>query len=90
MVVFFLLAGFAGGACHCETPVTVFFPYWMIALGAFNWESISNILLIIQFPVYALAMARARGDNWKALTFLILLTLHVAAVITAFRVYRHS
>ena len=90
MVFFFLLAGFAGGACHCVSPTGIFFPYSAIAWGAFSWESIGTLLLILQYPVYALTIARARGSNWKAMAFLILMALHVAAVVLALRVYQHG
>jgi len=90
MVVFALMAGFAGGACHCVSPVAVFFPYTAIARGALSWESIGDVLFILQYPVYALTIARARGSNWKALALLILLAFHIAAVVLALRVYQHG
>jgi len=90
MVLFFLMAGFASGACHCESPGAVFFPYSEIAWGAFDLQSIGSFLFILQYPVYALTIARARSSNWKALAFLILMALHVAAVMLALRVYQHG
>lgn len=90
MVLFALLAGFAGGACHCVSPTGIFFPYSAIAWGAFSWEFIGTLLLILQYPIYALTIARARGSNWKALALLILLAFHVAAVILALQLYKHG
>ena len=90
MVLSALLAGLAGGACHCVSPVAVFFPYSAIAWGAFDLQTIGSILLILQYPIYVLTIARLKGSNWKALAFLILVTLHIAAVIPALRVYQHS
>jgi hypothetical protein len=90
MVLFFLLAGLAGGACHCVSPVAVFFPYSAIAWGAFDLQSIGSLLFFLQYPVYTLTIAKARSSNWKALAFLILLALHIAAVIPALRVYQHG
>jgi hypothetical protein len=89
-VLLFALAGFAGGACHCVTPIAVLFPYTAIARGAFSWESISIVLVTLQYPLYLITIARARDMGWKILTFLILLAFHVAAVTVALRVYQHG
>jgi hypothetical protein len=90
MVLFALLAGFAGGACHCVSPTGIFFPYTAIARGAFDWESIGDLLFVLQYPLYAVVVARARGGNFKGLAFLILMAVHFAAVILALRVYQHG
>ena len=90
MVLSALLAGLAGGACHCVSPVAVFFPYSAIAWGAFDLQTIGSILFILQYPVYALTIARARSPNWQILALLILVGLHVAAVVVALQVYQHS
>lgn len=90
MVLFFFLAGFAGGACHCVSPTAVFFPYSALAWGAFDWESTGLLLLTLQYPLYSITIARVRGISWKALAVLILLAFHVAAVTVALRVYQHG
>lgn len=90
MVVFALLAGFAGGACHCVSPVAVFFPYSAIAWGAFDWQSIGSFLFILEYPLYAIIIGRTRGDNWKGFAFLVLMAFHLAAVFVALRVYKHG
>ena len=90
MVLFFLLSGFASGACHCESPGALFFPYSEIAWRAFDWQTIGSILFILQYPVYVLTIARVKGSNWQILALLILLTLHIAAVILGLRVYQHG
>lgn len=75
-VLFFILAALADGACHCVKPTIIFFPYAGVALAR-SWESISLPLMTLQFPVYAILIAKVRGNRWKLLTLLILVLLHI-------------
>ena len=61
-----------------------------LIMDGFDLQSIGSLLFMLQYPVYALTVARIRGSNWKALALLILIALHFAAVPLALRVYRHS
>ena len=85
-VLLFGLAGFLSGACHCETPTAVLFPYAAILLSGPNWESLSVLAIAVQFPLYSLVVILARGDGRKSLASVILLVFHVIAVIVAMRV----
>jgi hypothetical protein len=83
-VVFFALAGFSDGACHCVKPTIVFFPYAGIALGL-SWESVSLPLIALQFPAYSVLIAKARGAGWRILAFLVLIFTHAVAVAVGLR-----
>lgn len=88
-VPLFVLAGFLGGACHCVTPTTVFFPYTAIVWATTNWDWIGLLIITIQFPIYAsvLVSARVLSRRWKLLA--LILVTHIAAVLVGLRVYRH-
>jgi hypothetical protein len=88
-VFFFVLAVLVGGACHCVTPTTIFFPYAAIVLAGFSWESISLILIALQFPLYSIIIAETKGTGRKALMSLILLAFHAVATMVGLRVYHH-
>ena len=87
-VVFFALAGFSDGACHCVKPTIVFFPYAGIALSR-SWESISLPLIALQFLIYSVVIARLKGAGWRVLALLILLILHAAAATVGLKLYHH-
>lgn len=88
-VVFFALAGFFGGACHCVTPTTIFFPYAAIVFGTTSWDSIGLVLIALQFPLYSIILIGVRGNIWRALSFLILLLSHAEALVVGLKVYHH-
>src|SRR5258705_11818050 len=90
LVIFALAAGFAGGACHCNSPLGVLFPYASIAWGAYSWETFGSLLFIIQYPVYSLTLARVRGVVLQPVAILILLVAHIALAFVAVRVYQHG
>lgn len=85
-VLFGLLAGFGGGACHCNTPLTVLFPYTAIALGTFSWEFIGGWLTVLQFPAYSITIAVVRTEKWKARALIILTAAHILAASIGLRV----
>jgi hypothetical protein len=78
-MILFLLAGALGGACHCTTPTTLAFPYGAMMLERFGAESIALLVMAIQFPLYAIVLAKVNGNEWKVGVFLILLILHATA-----------
>ena len=88
-VVFFALAGFFGGACHCVTPTTIFFPYAAIVFGTTGWDSIGLVLIALQFPLYTITLVTVRGIKWRALSFAILLLGHTVALLVGLQVYHH-
>jgi|GEM_PF-2820831 len=88
-VVLGLLAGFAGGACHCDTLLLVFFPYTRSLESVFSLVTFGEIFFFAQYPLYALTIANVRDDTWKWFTVMILLVLQVAAAIVAINFYSH-
>jgi hypothetical protein len=88
-VVFFALAGFFGGACHCVTPTTIFFPYAGIVFGTTSWNSIGLVLIAFQFPLYAITLVCIRGIKRRVLAFTILLLAHSTALLIGLKVYHH-
>jgi hypothetical protein len=88
-VVFFVLAGFFGGACHCVTPTTIFFPYAAIVLGGFGRDSVGLLLIALQFPLYTIIFAKLKGRRQQALVSFILLLVHAVATSVGLRVYHH-
>lgn len=87
-VLFVLLGGFAGGACHCLTPTTIFFPYGTIGLQHTSREYVGLLLIALQFPLYSIILANvSRGRRW-ILTLLILSAAHAAATLVGLTVYQ--
>jgi hypothetical protein len=78
-MLLFVLAGALGGACHCTTPTSLAFPYGAITLKRLGAESVAFLVMAIQFPLYAIALVKVNGNEWKVGVFLILLILHVTA-----------
>lgn len=88
-VVAIVLGGFAGGACHCDSPELVFFPYPRILESAFSLVTLGEILIFAQYPLYAITIANVRDSDWKWFAVAILLVLHVVASIVAIKLYSH-
>lgn len=85
-VLFIVLAGIGGGACHCSTPITIFFPYVSMLGVHADWGVPGLLLFGLQFPIYAISVAIATGPNWKARVLLILFAVHAWAVWVASRI----
>ena len=81
-VVFGILAGFGGGACHCNTPLRVLFPY-MSMTGVHAESDLGTLLLVLQCPVYALSVAMPKSLEWRLGVLLIVLVVHSCAVAFA-------
>ena len=66
-VVFGILAGFGGGACHCETPLRVLFPF--LSLLESNAEA-GTVLLGLHTPYtqWAWRCPRAWNGEWEFLS----------------------
>jgi len=86
-LVLFALAGLLGGACHCVTPTTLFFPYGAIILGRFSAESVSLLAMAIQFPLYAVVLAKANRRQRRIVVLVLLLAFHVAAALVSLKLY---
>jgi hypothetical protein len=87
-VLFVLLGRFAGGACRCLTPTTIFFPYGTIVLQHTSRESIGLVLIALQFPLYSIVLANVGGGRRRILALLILSATHVAATLVGLAVYQ--
>jgi hypothetical protein len=81
--VLFLLAGFLGGACHCNTPMTVFFPFGTIFSMRTSWENAGFLLIGIQFPLYALIIVTAKRIGKQSVAVGFLAAIHMLAVVFA-------
>jgi hypothetical protein len=86
-VFFFALAVVSDGACHCVKPTIILFPYSAIALEGLAWDSISLPLMAIQFPLYAVILAKVKGSRHRTLAFVVLLALHTAATLVGLKLY---
>jgi hypothetical protein len=87
-VVLFFAAGFAGGACHCMTPVSVLFPYGTFIGMRTSWENTGLLATVLQFPLYAITIGIVAGRRWKLLASLLILVVHSVAAIGAVNMYR--
>lgn len=80
-----LVAGFAGAACHCSTPLKILFPFTALLERASESEAV-EFLFVLQFPAYAaiLALTSLRlGGTWTAFAILLLLGVHFVAALMA-------
>ena len=87
-VLLMLVAGFAGGACHCFTLTTILFPYGTILLDNTSLQLIGEVLVIAQFPIYAFILAIVRRTRPRLLISLGLLAIHIAAALVGLKVNR--
>ena len=87
-VLLVLLGGFAGGACHCLTPTTIFFPYGTIVLQHTSRESVGLLLIALQFPLYSIILTNVGRGRRRILASLVLFATHAAATLIGLTVYR--
>jgi hypothetical protein len=79
---------FAGGACHCMTPVSILFPYGTFITMRTRFETIGFYSDVLQFPTYATLIAVPSGWRRRLITAIIVLIVHSIAVIGALTMYR--
>lgn len=82
-----VLAGFAGGACHCETAAMLFFPYDSVVRRALSNDLIASFLFFVQYPVYALLLANLRNGPTKGIVIATVLVLHASLVFFGLTAY---
>ena len=87
-LLLFFASGFAGGACHCMTPVSVLFPYGTFIIMRTSWEATGFYADILQFPLYAIVVAIANGWRKRLLAATVILSVHMIAAIGALTMYR--
>ncbi|HKE55986.1 MAG TPA: hypothetical protein VKB46_04770 [Pyrinomonadaceae bacterium] len=88
-VLFFIAAAMASGACHCSLPIAIIFPYAAIA-WAMRWETVGGALAALQFPLYAILVARAGERKSMLRTALLLAAIHLICGLIAFRLVTNS
>ncbi|HKQ53103.1 MAG TPA: hypothetical protein VJT74_12080 [Pyrinomonadaceae bacterium] len=91
-VLFYFLGGLLSGGGHSLAAMAVLFPYGLAAellLEDTSAEFVGHILLIIQFPLYALLLANVKGGR-RWLVLLGLLAAHIIAAAISLNVYRSS
>ena len=90
-VSFFVVGGLFSGGGHSLVAINFFFPYSGIvgpSLKDTRWEFVSMILLLAQFPVYALLVSYSARRRF--LVAIVLLFLHAVAAVAALRIYDAS
>lgn len=81
-----VMAGMAGGACHCSTPVAIFFPFAVIGRGSDTAETIATVG---QYPLYVFVLGFVRGELARIAAAAILIGLHAAAGYVAMTYFQH-
>lgn len=87
-IISFVVAVGLAGACHCVSPTMVLFPYGAIAL-TLSRESISLPLMVLQFPIYSLAVAVPRTTRIRILLLLSLLLIHATSAGLALKLHNY-
>ena len=85
-ILFFVLQVIGGGICHCSRPLQYFFPFVSMLGAHADWGVLGFLLIGLQFPVYAVCVAMAKGPNWKVRVLLILIAVHACAVWVALKI----
>ena len=90
--ILFLIGALYSGGGHSLTAITVFFPYSGLvapSLKDTRWEIIAMILMVAQFPVYALLVVYTKGLR-RNIVLTIISILHTVAAVIALQVYESS
>jgi len=90
-VSFFLIGGLFSGGGHSLVAINIFFPYSGIvgpSLKDTRWEFVSMIVLVAQFPVYALLVWYS--TRLRPFVAILLLFVHAVAAVAALRIYDAS
>ena len=87
-ILFLFAAGFAGGACHCMTPVSVLFPYGTFITMRTRFETAGFYSDVFQFPVYATIIALVHGWRKRLVVSFVLLVIHSVAAVGAVTMYQ--
>jgi hypothetical protein len=88
--LFYVLGALFSGGGHSLAALIFLFPYGT-ALGLL-WEDtplefIGGLLLVLQYPLYALILANVKGKGPRWLVLLVLLAVHATAVVIGLKVY---
>jgi hypothetical protein len=80
-VVLFVIGGMAGSACHCMTPMTVFFPYGTAVSMSGEWETVGLLLITAQWPLYGWLLTNTPAGGKRLIVLILLAVVHAAAVM---------
>ncbi len=83
-----LASGFAGGACHCMTPISVLFPYGTFITMRTSRETLGFYVYVFQFPVYAIIITIFNGARRRLLASAIVLIVHSIGAVGALTMYQ--
>lgn len=86
-VVLIVLAAMSDGMTHSSKSMYTLFPYGTSVTMRTSWSSIGTLLLLIQFPLYALILNLVRPLRWKAVALVLIIAIHVLAVMLGMRAY---
>lgn len=86
-VVLFFAGAFFGGACHCMTAITIFFPYGTFLTMRTSWETAGLLADVLQFPIYATIGVVPQQVRKRLIVFLVLAVIHGVAAIASLTSY---
>jgi hypothetical protein len=86
--VLFFASAFAGAACHCMTPVSIFFPYGTFITMRTSWEATGLYADVLQFPFYSIVVAIVNGGRRRILAAAVILIVHSIVAIGALTMYQ--
>lgn len=78
-----VLAGMGGGACHCNTPLRILFPYMSMLGERADPGILGTLLFVLQWPIYAVSVVLPRRSAWQMGVLVIILMVHASAVALA-------
>jgi hypothetical protein len=87
-ILLFFASAFYGGVCHCETLISILFPYGTFISMRTSWDSIGLAAILLQFPFYAIVIAIVNGRRSRLLVSLLILIVHSIAAVGALTMYR--
>jgi hypothetical protein len=86
-VVLIVLAAMSDGMTHSSRSMYTLFPFGTSVVLLTRWTSTGLVLLVIQFPLYALILNLVRPLRWKAVALVLIIAIHVVAVMIGMRAY---
>lgn len=79
-----------GGMCHCGTAMFALFPFGSFVTLKTSWESAGLLLVLVQFPLYAVIVTLVNGARRRVIVLLLVIVFHVLAASLAVYDYCQS
>ena len=79
-----------GGMCHCGTAMFALFPFGSFVKLKTSWESVGLLLVLVQFPIYAVIVTLVNGTQRRVIVLLLVIVFHVFAAALAVSDYCQS